>query len=103
VRYSTTVAPAMQTTQLDEATRKGGTYGALWWLNRAVPEWGLPRAFPDAPEDLFYADGHWGQSIFVIPSLDMVIAVTADNRDGSFDTNQFLKLLLQGVQAGRHS
>jgi CubicO group peptidase (beta-lactamase class C family) len=100
VRYSTTVAPAMQTTKLSPQDRLGGSYGAEWWLNRAVPEWDIPRAFPDAPEDLFYANGHWGQTIFVIPSLDMVIAITADNRDDSFDTNHFLKLILDGVKAG---
>jgi CubicO group peptidase (beta-lactamase class C family) len=98
VRYSTTVAPAMKTTRLQAADLKEGTYGAQWWLNRAVPEWGLPKAFPDAPEDLFYASGHWGQAVFVIPSLDMVIVITADDRDDTFDWNQFLKLILEGVQ-----
>jgi hypothetical protein len=30
----------------------------------------------------------------------MVIAITADNRDGTFDTNHFLKLILDGVKDG---
>ena len=98
VKYSTAVTPAMRTTRLSEKDRAEGAYGAQWWLNRAVPEWNIPRAFPDAPEDLFCASGHWGQQIFVIPSLDMVIALTADNRDGSFDDNHFLKLILEGLR-----
>lgn len=98
VNYCTTVAPAMRTTPLSPKERAEGAYGAQWWLNRAVPEWNIPRAFPDAPEDLFYASGHWGQQIFVFPSLDMVIAITADNRDESFDDNHFLKLILEGLR-----
>ncbi len=103
VRYSTTVAPAMQTTKLTVDDLSEGTYGAQWWLNRSAPEWGIPIAFPDAPEDLFYASGHWGQAIFVIPSMDMVIAYTADNRDDSMDYNHFLKLILEGISDGRDS
>jgi CubicO group peptidase (beta-lactamase class C family) len=103
VRYSTSVAPAMQTTQLSAKDLEEGSYGAQWWLNRAVPEWGIPSAFLDVPEDLFFADGHWGQEIFVIPSLDMVIAVTADDRDGATNWNHFLKLVLEGVEKGAGS
>jgi len=100
VTYSTTVVPAMQTTKLTPEDLEGGTYGAQWWLNRSVPEWGIPIPFPDVPEDMFYASGHWGQAIFIILSLDMVIAYTADNRDDSMDYNQFLKLILEGVSTG---
>ncbi len=98
VRYSTSVAPAIGTTKLTPADLSEGAYGAQWWLNRAMPEWGIPAAFPGAPQDLFYASGHWGQAIFILPSLDMVVVITANDRAGNCDWNLFLKLILEGVQ-----
>ncbi len=98
VRYSTSVAPAMGTTELREDEIEEGSYGAQWWLNKAMPEWGIPSPFPDPPEDMFYASGHWGQAIFVIPSLDMVIVIVADDRDAVCDWNLFLKKILEGVR-----
>jgi len=41
--------------------------------------------------------GHWGQYIFVIPSLDMVIVYTGDNRDDAFNINTFLKLIIDSI------
>ena len=40
------------------------------------------------------ASGHWGQSITVIPDQNMVVVRTADDRDGSFVKNDFLKLAI---------
>lgn len=97
VSYSTSIAPAYYLTELSEKEQKDPAYGALWWLNRDVPEKNLPRAYPDAPADTFIAMGHWGQFIFVIPSLDMVVVYTGDNRDKSFDINTFLKLIIESI------
>ncbi len=97
VAYSTQVSPAMRTTQLNKQELKDGCFGAQWWLNQAIPEWGIPAALPNAPADLFSALGHWGQAIYVIPSLEIVIALTGDQRDASFDANHFLSLILEGV------
>lgn len=98
VTYSTTLAPAYLTTELSEKEKDDPTYGALWWLNTGLPEKNLPPAFPDAPRDLFLADGHWGQFIIIIPSLDMVIAYTGDNRQKVFDRNHFLKLIIDSIE-----
>ncbi len=98
VTYSTTIAPAFYKTELSEEDKTDPAYGALWWLNRTVPERNLPRAYPDAPEDTFMALGHWGQFIFVIPSLDMVVVYTGDNRDKIFDINTFLKLIIESIE-----
>jgi len=98
VSYSTTIAPALYKTELSSEDKTDPVYGALWWLNRAVPEINLSRAYPDAPEDAFMAMGHWGQFIFVIPSLDMVVVYTGDNRDKSFDINTFLKLIIESIE-----
>jgi CubicO group peptidase (beta-lactamase class C family) len=66
-------------------------YGAHWWLNGTV---GDRRPYPVAPEDALIASGHWGQKLVVIPSRRLVVVRTADDRDGSFGTNDFLRLVL---------
>lgn len=74
-----------------------GVYGAQWWVNAGRPSKGQPPRWPAAPLDTFFASGHWGQNIIVIPSYDLVIVRTADDRTRDFKKNQFLKLLLRGV------
>ncbi|ARU89629.1 serine hydrolase [Pseudomonas sp. M30-35] len=64
--------------------------GGQWWLNLALN--GAAKPWPDAPQDTFAALGHWGQSLYVIPSEDLVIVRYADDRDGSYRHNQLLKL-----------
>ncbi len=75
-------------------TDVGDVQGRQFWLNQAVPEQHVTTPWPDVPTDAFAARGHWGQSISIIPSLDLVIVRTADDRDGTFDFNQFLKLAI---------
>jgi CubicO group peptidase (beta-lactamase class C family) len=76
----------------------GDVQGWQWWLNRAVPAQGIPKPYPNLPDDLFMALGHWGQSITVVPSLDLIVVRTADDRDGTFDRERFLEL---AVAVGR--
>ncbi|WEJ71371.1 serine hydrolase [Pseudomonas sp. PSE14] len=64
--------------------------GGQWWLNRAVA--GAPAPWPSAPEDTFAALGHWGQALYVIPEEKLVIVRYADDRDGSYQHDAFLKL-----------
>ena len=99
VSYSTAITPAYYTTKdLSDDEKNDPTYGALWWLNRDVPEMNKKRVYPDVPEDCFMAMGHWGQFIFIIPSLDIVVVYTGDNRDKTFKVNTFLKLIVKSVQ-----
>jgi CubicO group peptidase (beta-lactamase class C family) len=60
VAYSTTPTPHAP---------PGEAYGALFWLNTGNPTRGLPKL----PEDLFWADGHEGQYVMVIPSHNLVV------------------------------
>lgn len=69
--------------------------GYMWWLNRPVPEQDKPKPWADVPEDAFAALGHWGQRIIVVPSLDVVIVRTGDDREGSMDVNELTKLALE--------
>lgn len=84
--------------RLDPIEEDEWVQGRQWWLNLEVPEQGVLPPWPDAPEDTFSAVGHWGQYIAVIPSLDLVIARTGDDRDDTFDFNEFL---LRAIAVGR--
>lgn len=92
VRYTTTMAPAYYTTELKPEDAKDNP-GAQWYINVGIPERGQQPPWPDAPADTFAALGHWGQSVYVIPSLDMVAVRFGDDRDGSFNKNRYLGLL----------
>lgn len=92
VRYTTTLAPAYYTTHLQPEDTKRNP-GAHWYVNIGIPERNQNPPWPDAPSDTFGAIGVWGQSVFVIPSLDIVAVRLADDRDSTFDRNQYLGLL----------
>jgi CubicO group peptidase (beta-lactamase class C family) len=75
-------------------------YGRLWWLNRAVPALGIEQPYKDIPPDTYAASGHWGQSITVVPSKDLVIVRFADDRDGeSYSFNTFHQLAIAMADA----
>ena len=71
-------------------------YGRHWCTNRGEAG---ERPWPDAPADTIAGSGHWGQKLFVIPSRDLVIVRTGDDRDRSFDTGTFLRLVLAAFPA----
>ncbi len=62
-----------------------GIYGAHFWLNAG-------NRYPDAPKDMYSANGFQGQMIFIIPSHDLVIVRMGlkEEKDG-FDFNGLLK------------
>lgn len=76
----------------DAASPGEAVPGGHWWLNTQVQ--GAAKPWPDAPEDAFAALGHWGQALYVLPSQKLVIVRYADDRDGSYRHNDFLKLAL---------
>ena len=82
----------------DSLTRIGGkdgvTPGAHWWGNHAlsIKDKKL-RPVPDFPHDMLITLGHWGQSIVVVPSLDVVAVRMGDDRDESYEVIEYLKYL----------
>jgi len=68
-----------------------GSYGAHFWLNKN-------GKFPDAPKDLYSANGHQGQYVFIIPSKDLVIVRTGLAENPYFDTNTFLKEVIAAIE-----
>lgn len=91
VKDSTTVSEAFVKHATASDTEPSGY---SWWLNRPVPEHAAPKPWPDAPEDAYAAQGHWGQRIIVIPSEDVVIVRTGDDRQGSIPINDLIKYSL---------
>ncbi len=90
VAGSTQVSEAMTKKRLHR--EPDDVQGRQFWLNKAVPGVDEARPFPDLPEDAFFARGHWGQSISVIPSWDLVVVRVGDDREGGFDLERFLLL-----------
>ncbi|OJT19444.1 hypothetical protein BO221_34215 [Archangium sp. Cb G35] len=72
--------------------------GWQWWLNRPIPGVQTELPFPSVPEGAFAARGHWGQSMSIIPSKELIVVRTADDRDGSFSLDTFLKLAMAVVE-----
>ncbi len=68
-----------------------GKFGGHFWLN-------VNGQFPDAPKDMFSANGYQGQRVFILPSQDMVIVRLGLTNNNSFDTNAFLKRILTTVK-----
>lgn len=78
---------------------KRGQYGAQWWLNAGAPGNPQDRTYPDAPTDLYWADGYEGQNVFVIPSKKLVIAKLSMSHNGEYmDDNAFLKAVCEAVK-----
>jgi len=67
-----------------------GTYGAHFWLN-------AEGKYPDAPRDLYSANGFQGQRVFIIPSKNLVVVRTGLAGDDGFDANAFLKEVLEAL------
>ena len=67
-------------------------YGYQFWLNGLDENDSSKKEFPEAPADMFYADGYGGQRIYIIPSLQLVVVRLGLNK---FDEHEFLKRLLK--------
>ncbi len=79
VKYTTTPAKG-----------SGGSYGAMFWLNRG-------KEFPGLPEDMFYCDGYEGQMIFVFPSWQMVVVRNGCSSRDEANWQKFLEGIMAAV------
>lgn len=72
-------------------------YGAHWWVNRRADE---SLVMPDVRADAFWASGHDGQRVFVIPSADLVVVrmgFTPEIDSGELGFEQLLTDLIGAV------
>jgi CubicO group peptidase (beta-lactamase class C family) len=76
-----------------------GEYGAHFWLNSTEKSEECFCYYPDAPKDLYSANGFEGQRVFIIPSKDMVIVRMGQTKGREdFDFNKFLKEIIDSVE-----
>ncbi len=68
-----------------------GDYGGHFWLNAG-------GFYPDAPRDMYSANGYQGQRIFIIPSKELVIVRFGLIGDEGVDFNSFLKSIVAAVK-----
>ena len=68
-----------------------GVYGAHFWLNAG-------GKYPDAPKDLYSANGFQGQRVFIIPSKELVIVRTGLEQEPIFDANTLIKDVLAAIE-----
>lgn len=82
VAYSTTPTPA---------SLEARAYGGQFWLNtQNENQW-----MPAVPEDAYAARGHYGQSVIIIPSRQLVVVRMGQTFNPSvWDTEEFLVELL---------
>ncbi len=76
-----------------ERSRTPSGYG--WWLNKPTPAQDKPKPWANSPDDAYAADGHWGQLIIVVPSEDLVIVRTGDDRKKDMDQDTLITLSLE--------
>lgn len=77
------------------ASLKKRAYGAQIWLNAPSPH----QLFPGLPEDAFAFQGHYGQYVVVVPSLDLVVVrlgMTFNGEQG-FDKQAFLEEVIAAL------
>lgn len=74
-----------------------GQYGAQFWLNAGAPGNPQNRYYPDAPTDLYWADGFEGQNVFIIPSKKLVIVKLSLSQGDYLDDNKFLAGIIDAV------
>lgn len=98
INFTRTPAPAYLLTPKYEGL-ESRNIGAHWHLNTGVAAAGISQPWPAAPADTFAALGHWGQSLWILPSLDAVVVRFADDRDASFDQNRFLELVVASMKS----
>lgn len=82
-----TIQPAAANTQK--------RYGYQFWLNGAHDTDPAKRWFPDAPADMYFADGFGGQNVFIIPSKKLIIVRLGVK---TIDENKYLGEVIRAIK-----
>jgi CubicO group peptidase (beta-lactamase class C family) len=99
MQYLTTPSPAYIANRLQLMDRY--IAGAHWWVNDHLRAQRPLKTLKDLPSDTFYAMGHWGQYLIVVPSWQVVAIRFGDNRDGKVKVDNFAEsvaTLLRGAE-----
>lgn len=75
---------------ISPASGSDDEYGSFFWLNRG-------GKIGSAPADMYMCQGHDGQRIFIIPSLDLITVVLGYSPDDSMDFERLLSDIIDTV------
>jgi CubicO group peptidase (beta-lactamase class C family) len=67
-----------------------GNYGAFFYLNHS-------GRYPGVPPDMFSCEGHDGQFIYIIPSLQLVVVRNGYSPSGTYDFKDFLRSIVDCI------
>lgn len=81
VKFTQTTAPG-----------SNGEYSAQFWLNASGKE------LPDAPRDIYFADGYQGQRVYIIPSKNLVVVRMGLTTKKDFDYNKMMTGILGALK-----
>jgi CubicO group peptidase (beta-lactamase class C family) len=70
-------------------------YGTSFAVNKGVPSRGIPQPFPEAPADMYFAAGHFGQLIIILPGDKTIIVRTAYDETYWKHVGKMAKLTLE--------
>lgn len=103
IEFSKTPAPPVSTPTLhvsDLLGERGGSYGAQLWLNAATPTAAVDTLlYAEAPNEMFCAQGNWGQRVCMVPSRDLVVVRVGNDRAGFYDVGPAMAAAVSAVDA----
>lgn len=70
-------------------------YGYQFWLNGSDDKDPSKHWFPDAPADMFFADGFGGQNVFIIPSKKLIVVRLGAK---TIDENKYLGEVIRSIK-----
>jgi len=83
------------------ADGKPVAYGLSFWLNSDGTA-DTPLRFPDCPADTYFAEGHYGQFVGIVPSEHVVLVRLGQNPgEGAFNANRHFAAMMEALKA-RH-
>ena len=98
--------------ELLQPSKAAPGYGITFWLNKAVdPQSSFVERIPgtlgavqsdklisnDMPTDLYMMSGAFGQKLYIVPSLDLVIVRYGRTLQSDFSDQRFFSLLTEGL------
>jgi CubicO group peptidase (beta-lactamase class C family) len=101
VEKSLEISPPLllETVQANQMRLNQEAYGLYWWLNKKLPM-NKSVPYPGTPEDAYLAMGYRGQTLTIIPSMNLIVVrLATDGLDPKNKINRakFLKLLVNSL------
>ena len=102
INFTRTLPPAYSQIKEKRQSIKRFTKTAHWYINTRVGPANIPAPWPvHTPRDTFGCQGHWRQRILIVPSLDMIIIRTAEDRNAVWKGEAFFKIMNESVLVKR--